>query len=170
MINREFKAGKNNHLVELKITGYDEPNNGRELWIADLFIDNRPANNLFKNGWNRLKFKLEKFIFSAADESFVFIPAEGTSLLINTSTLEVHYPEAIGLSTIHYLGNCFYNRKLVIAYTHYFTVYNPDFRDLQQYQFNKHNLIRFTCDGGLFITELKSNEDNSIFKEQFLLF
>ncbi len=71
--------------IELKIIGYEEPNNGRELHIAELSINGKNySDEYFKDKWNRLNFNLNEFQFESDDLKYVFIPAEGNSFVIDT--------------------------------------------------------------------------------------
>lgn len=73
-----YKSKQGN--IELKIIGYDEPNNGRDLHIAELYIDGKNySEDYFKNKWNRLNFNLNEFQFESVDLKYVFIPAEVNS-------------------------------------------------------------------------------------------
>ncbi|WP_413532473.1 hypothetical protein [Empedobacter brevis] len=105
------------HNIELRIIGYDEPNNGRELHIADIFIDGiKCSDQYFKNKWNRLNFNLEKFKFESRDGKYVFIPAEGYSFIINCDDLSTIYSDFKGVSTINFIQNTFLDDKLQIFY------------------------------------------------------
>jgi len=104
--------------IELKIVGYEEPNNGRELHIAELFIngENR-SNDYFKNNWNRLNFKLNDLQFESDDLKYVFIPAEGNSFIINTETFVSFYIPYKGISTVLFKKNEFVHDSLIVYYT-----------------------------------------------------
>lgn len=104
--------------IELKIVGYDEPNNGRELHIAELWINGKNCNDeYFKNNWNRLNFNLAEFQFESSDLKYIYIPAEGNSFVINTNTLEIISIPYKGVSTVCFKRNEFVNDKIIIYYT-----------------------------------------------------
>ncbi len=107
-----------NHRIELKIVGYDEPNNGRELHIAELYINGENCSRkYFQNKWNRLNFNLDEFQFESQDLKYVFIPAEGNSFLINANTLSMIKTPFKPLSTICFKKNEFHQGKMKVYYT-----------------------------------------------------
>lgn len=107
-----------NHKIELKIVGYDEPNNGRSLYIAELHINGKDCSDqYFENGWNRLNFNLDIFQFESKDSQYIFIPAEGNSFIINTNTLSVIKIPFKALSTIYFEKNEFLEDKITVYYT-----------------------------------------------------
>lgn len=92
-----------NRKIELKIIGYDEPNNGRELHIAELYINGKNlSDNYFENKWNRLNFNLDEFQFESPDSKYIFIPAEGNSFVINSNTLSMIKLPYKAFSTGHF--------------------------------------------------------------------
>lgn len=107
-----------NGKIELKVIGYEEPNNGRELHVAELFVNGENATgSFFKNGWNRLNINLSNLMFESPDERFVFIPAEGNSFVINTNTLRSAFLPYKGISTVLFQGNEFIAEKIVLHYS-----------------------------------------------------
>lgn len=115
-MNKTFKAQTIG--FELKITNYDEPNNGRELWVADLIVHGKQANHLFKHAWNRLNFRLDNYQMSDANQQFMFIPAEGNAFLLNIhQTNKPIYLPYKPLSTLQFVGNFFQSDYLVLLYT-----------------------------------------------------
>lgn len=105
------------HDIKLKITGTDEPNNGRMLWIADIFIDGRNETERYFGSWNRLNEKLDSYVMDSPDGKYIFIPAEGGGFLIDTSTMEkVNLPYK-ALTTLKFLKNEFSGDALAITYT-----------------------------------------------------
>lgn len=115
-MNIKFKS--KNIDFELKTIGYDEPNNGRELWVADLIINGKQANQLFKHAWNRLNFHLDNYQMSDAAGQFVFIPAEGHAFLLNIHQINqpIYLPYK-PLATLQFVGNFFQSDYLVLLYT-----------------------------------------------------
>lgn len=105
------------HDIKLKITGTDEPNNGRMLWIADIFVDGRIETERYFGSWNRLNEKLDSYVMDSPDGKYIFIPAEGGGFLIDTSTMEkVNLPYK-ALTTLKFLKNEFSGDTLAITYT-----------------------------------------------------
>jgi hypothetical protein len=108
----------NNKHIELKIVGYDEPNNGRSLHIAELHIDGENCTDkYFESNWNRLDFNLDEFQFESQDLKYIFIPAEGKSFIINTNTFSIIKLPFKALSTIRFKKNEFFQNKIIIYYT-----------------------------------------------------
>lgn len=105
------------HDIKLVITGTDEPNNGRELWVADIYINGINQTEKYFGNWNWLNWKLDNYVMDSPDGSYVFIPAEGGGFLINTSTLERINLPYNALSTIKFLKNEFTGNALKITYT-----------------------------------------------------
>lgn len=105
------------HDIKLKITGTDEPNNGRMLWIADIFIDSRNETEKYFGSWNRLNEKLDSYMMDSPDGKYIFIPAEGGGFLIDTSTMEKINLPYKALTTVKFLKNEFSGDTLEITYT-----------------------------------------------------
>ncbi len=107
-----------NRKIELKIIGYDEPNNGRELHVAELYINGKNlSKKYFENKWNRLNFNLEEFQFESPDSKYIFIPAEGNSFLINLNTFSMIKLPYKALSTVHFKKNEFLENRIKIYYS-----------------------------------------------------
>ena len=105
------------HDIKLVITGTDEPNNGRMLWVADIYINAKIETEKYFGSWNRLNQNLNNYVMDSPDGKYVFIPAEGGGFLIDTSTLEkVNLPYK-ALTTIKFLKNEFTGDTLVITYS-----------------------------------------------------
>ena len=105
------------HDIKLVITGTDEPNNGRMLWVADIYINAKIETEKYFGSWNRLNQNLDNYVMDSPDGRYVFIPAEGGGFLIDTSTLEkVNLPYK-ALTTIKFLKNEFAGNTLMITYT-----------------------------------------------------
>ncbi len=105
------------HDIKLVITGSDEPNNGRELWVADIYINGINQTEKYFGSWNWLNWNLENYVMDSPDGKYVFIPAEGGGFLINTSTLERINLPYNALSTIKFLKNEFSTDALIITYS-----------------------------------------------------
>ena len=105
------------HDIKLVITGTDEPNNGRMLWVADIYINAKIETEKYFGSWNRLNQNLNNYVMDSPDGKYVFIPAEGGGFLIDTSSLEkVNLPYK-ALTTIKFLKNEFTGDTLVITYS-----------------------------------------------------
>jgi len=105
------------HDIKLVITGTDEPNNGRMLWVADIYINAKIETERYFGSWNRLNQNLDNYVMDSPDGRYVFIPAEGGGFLIDTSSLEkVNLPYK-ALTTIKFLKNEFAGNTLMITYT-----------------------------------------------------
>ena len=105
------------HDIKLVITGSDEPNNGRELWVADIYINGINQTEKYFGSWNWLNWNLENYVMDSPDGKYVFIPAEGGGFLINTSTLERINLPYNALSTIKFQKNEFSTDALIITYS-----------------------------------------------------
>lgn len=107
-----------NSKIELKIIGYDEPNNGRELHIAELYINGKNlSHKYFENKWNRLNFNLNEFQFESPDSKYIFIPAEGNSFVISVNTLSMIKLPYKALSTVYFKKNEFLGNRIKIYYS-----------------------------------------------------
>lgn len=105
------------HDIKLVITGTDEPNNGRMLWVADIYINAKIETEKYFGSWNRLNQNLDNYVMDSPDGKYAFIPAEGGGFLIDTSSLEkVNLPYK-ALTTIKFLKNEFTGDTLVITYS-----------------------------------------------------
>lgn len=127
-MNNNFKSKF--HDIKLVITGTDEPNNGRELWVADIYINGINQTEKYFGSWNWLNWNLDNYVMDSPDGSYVFIPAEGGGFLINTSTLERINLPYNALSTIKFLKNEFVHDTLILTYTD--EVINVELNTLKQ--------------------------------------
>jgi hypothetical protein len=105
------------HDIKLVITGTDEPNNGRELWLADIYINGSNQTEKYFGNWNRLNWNLENYVMDSPGGNHVFIPAEGGGFVIKASTMEKIDLPCKGLSTIKFHKNDFEENTLIITYT-----------------------------------------------------
>ena len=105
------------HDIKLVITGTDEPNNGRMLWVADIYINAKIETEKYFGSWNRLNQNLDNYVMDSPDGKYVFIPAEGGGFLIDTSSLEKLNLPYKALTTIKFLKNEFTGDTLVITYS-----------------------------------------------------
>jgi hypothetical protein len=105
------------HNAELKITGYDEPNNGRMLHVAELWIAGvNQTLNFFEHGLY-LDFELKNYNMDSPDGKFIFIPEEGGGALIDMSSLEKIKLPYKGISTVTFRGNSFTESTLTLNHT-----------------------------------------------------
>ncbi len=112
------------HDIKIELTGWDEPNNGRMLHIADIFINGKNANEKYFKDWNRLDQRLEKYTMDSGDGKFVFIPSESGGFLINGLTYEQIELPYKGISTVTFLGNSFYNNLLLLIHFDEIIIFN----------------------------------------------
>lgn len=122
MIGEKFIAQN----CKMEIVDYYEPNNGRSLWLANLFINKELRNNFFKNQANQLNFNLKQFVFCSPCNQYVFVPAEGECFILTISTLKADYLPFVLLSTAFFLGNYFYNNQLLIIYQNKYMTFHLD--------------------------------------------
>lgn len=114
-MKQEFKSRFRNIKIVLK--GYVEPNNGRVLHIADLYIDGELKNNEYFGNWNRLDENLSNYEMDSVNGDFVYIPVESGGFLINTLTLKKIILPYKGLSTVTFLKNEFIDRSLILIHS-----------------------------------------------------
>lgn len=112
------------HDIRIGLTGWDEPNNGRMLHIADLWIKGKNANEHYFQDWNRLDQRLDKYTMDSPDGRFVFIPWESGGFLIDTLTLRQIKLPYKGISTATFLGNFFHDNLLVLVHLDEVILYN----------------------------------------------
>lgn len=104
------------HDIRIELTGWDEPNNGRMLHMADLFINGQNANEHYFQDWNRLDQRLDNYTMDSPDGKCVFIPWESGGFLIDGLTLgQIKLPYK-GISTATFLGNFFHDNLLVLVH------------------------------------------------------
>jgi len=144
MIDQKFSTTYQNTEVILHITNYDEPNNGRSLWQANLLFNNELKNDILKNKNIYLNFNLDKFCYASEDNRYVFIPDEGESFYIDLATLHVFYLPYEGLSTLTFLGNYFYNNQLVVVYGSNYILINVNTNNIQKFAFEENKISSFS--------------------------
>ncbi|MES2132579.1 MAG: hypothetical protein V4506_09520 [Bacteroidota bacterium] len=105
------------HDIKIELTGWDEPNNGRMLHVADLYINGQNANETYFKDWNRLDQRLEKYTMDSVDGKFVFVPSESGGFLINGLNLEQIKLPYKGISTVTFLGNSFHDNLLLLIHS-----------------------------------------------------
>lgn len=115
-----FSVENYGHRIELKIVGYEEPNNGRELYVVELFINDIDRTRDYFDDWNRIPLggMRRHYQFSGMDKRFCFIPAESKMFLIDIQTLQkIELPDFDFLHLSHRLnGNIFdKNKHLLIT-------------------------------------------------------
>ena len=124
--------------IELVLTGWDEPNNGRMLQVADLYIDETLRNEEYFGIWNRLDQNIEYYQMDSLDGRYVYIPAEGGGFLIETtSSKKIPLPYK-ALSTLTFIKNEFIEGFLVI--THSDEIITVNLENLKTKRF-EHNTI-----------------------------
>jgi hypothetical protein len=118
------------HKAELKITGYDEPNNGRMLHVAEWWIDGVDKTKQYFEFGLYLDFELGNYIMDSMDGKFIFIPEEGGGALIEMGSLEKIKLPYKGISTVTFRGNTFTDSALIID--HIDEVIQFDLNDLKE--------------------------------------
>ncbi len=110
---------------ELQIIDYDEPNNGRALWIANIVIKKEIHNQFFKHRWNRLNFSLDSYQICDEKEKYIFVPAEAHAFLLPTQApyTPIYLPYK-ALSTLSFIGNFFQHDYLIVLYTDGILLFN----------------------------------------------
>ncbi|CAD7798946.1 hypothetical protein CHRY9390_00411 [Chryseobacterium aquaeductus] len=143
MIDKKFSATYKNTEAILHIIDYDEPNNVRSLWQANLYLNNELRNDILKNKEIYLNFNLDHFCFASEDNRYVFIPDEGESFYIDLSTLLVFYLPYEDLSTLIFLGNYFYNNQLVVVHRDKYILVNLNTKQSQIINFKENKIVDF---------------------------
>lgn len=105
------------HNIELKIVGYDEPNNGRMLHVAELWIEGINQTVKYFEYGLYLDFELENYGMDSPDGKFIFIPEEGGGVLIEMNSLEKIKLPYKGISTVTFRGNTFTGSMLTLNHT-----------------------------------------------------
>lgn len=105
------------HALELKITGYDEPNNGRMLHVAELWINGVNQTVKYFEFGLYLDFELKNYIMDSPNGKFIFIPEEGGGVLIDMSSFEKIKLPYKGISTVTFRGNTFTESALFLNHT-----------------------------------------------------
>jgi hypothetical protein len=129
------------HDIEIQLTGWDEPNNGRTLRIANLIINGKNENAKYFDDWNRLNEKLDKVIIDSVDKRYVYIPAESGGFLIDTTNFNKIQLPYKRTSTLTFIGNFFLADALVLVYTDELLVFNTVDGTPAHYKFPAGNLI-----------------------------
>ena len=105
------------HNIKLVCTDWDEPNNGRMLRIADLYINDELKNREYFGNWNRLNQNIDNYVMDSLDGKYVYVPAEGGGFLIDVLSLTKIDMPYKSLSTITFIRNEFTIQNLSIIYT-----------------------------------------------------
>lgn len=112
------------HDIVVKLNGWDEPNNGRMLHVANIFVNGLLENEKYFGDWNRLDANLDRVTFDSPDGRFVYVPAESGGFLIATSDLKKIKLPYKRISTVTFLGNYFWNNMLIMVHTDEITLFN----------------------------------------------
>ena len=103
--------------LTVECNGYAEPNNGREVWLADVCYRGNNINKSVFTGNNFLNFKLEQWCFESPCKEYIYIPAEGRASLIHLPTFSIHQLRYVATSTVTFIGNSFSEGLLTENYT-----------------------------------------------------
>ena len=158
MLNESFELNANGNTIQIKIKACLAPNYGKELWIADLIINNEVCNHYFANNNNKLNFNISKVDFTDAANNYVFVPAEKDMFVINSSNLTYFLMPQVNFKTGQFMGNIFLNNKLAIIFTEYVFVYNLNKQQYDNYIFETHKIFSFKkTDNNLVLTSINNN-------------
>ncbi len=146
-VARTFELHTESRSIVLKITDYMEPNHGRSLWLSDLLINQELKNDLFHQRCNYLNFNLDTFCFHSTDAKYSFIPAESVSFVINIHSQQVYYLPVVLLSTLHYIGNVFTDRKLIIVYRYCLHIFDLYTTTIEQLDYAEQPIVSFIAHG-----------------------
>jgi len=76
--------------VKIKIISWAEPNNGRMIWQADIYLNEEKINKkVYESTWNYINYSIDKMMIADKKENYWYIPVEGTSRIIRRSDKQV---------------------------------------------------------------------------------
>jgi len=162
MIDKKYSATYQNTQAILHIINYDEPNNGRSLWQANLLFNNELKNAVLKNKSIYLNFNLDKFCYASEDNRYVFIPDESESFYIDLATLNVLYLPYEGLSTLTFLGNHCYNNQLVVVYRSSYILIDVKTNNIQKFNFEENKISSFSVNANCVSLKLSDSSTETI--------
>ncbi|WP_090106042.1 hypothetical protein [Chitinophaga sp. CF118] len=122
----------NGNHITLNLGDYKEPNNGRDLLVAELIINGEDRTTDYFGSWNLTSTKLDKYQFSDPDNRFCFIPKESPSFLIDTLTLDKF---EFGRADRDFVGNMFYGDKHLIIDRNFLVVTDLNTRKSVEFPF-----------------------------------
>jgi|GEM_PF-6050188 len=112
------------HNIELIQHHWDEPNNGRMLWVVDLRINDLLVTERYFGSWNRTDVA-EKYEPDSPDGRYFFVPAEGGGFVLDTlHDFAAIYFRCKGLSAATFLGNVYSNDWLFLVHRHEIILFN----------------------------------------------
>jgi hypothetical protein len=100
----------------IQIVGFDEPNNGRELWEVKVFNESKDITSLLTSSRGFINFNTDQFQIDTNDSEFVYIPFEGVPKLIQTNDFTIIDLPYQPLSTVRFIGNKFERNHLMEIY------------------------------------------------------
>lgn len=101
--------------LKIEFIGWDEPNNGRMLWVVNVLYTDRYINEvIFHNsGWNKINYQTDKWTINDEEDKFYYIPVEGISKLIVKQDFRIVDLPNQSLSTVRFIGNTFIGKNLI---------------------------------------------------------
>lgn len=139
--------------LKINILTWAEPNNGRMLWKADVYLNDLKVNNqIFGGTWNYLNYGIGKLMLEDDKEAYLYIPVEGISRIIRKSDGEIFKLPFVDTSTSGYIGNRFkddylleiHKDKLILTFlkTMASSIYEKEFKGLiQNAEFSRKNEV-----------------------------
>lgn len=135
-----YEAGTFNKIT-LKITGFDEPNNGRMLHMVSLYVNGEEKTTEYLGNWNRICYDLNRFQFSDSEGRYCFIPAESGWFLIDTRSKK---KIDLGRSDCFYFaGNTFFGNKHLVITQNFLIRTNLETGLTDRISFEKDSLIEW---------------------------
>lgn len=107
-----------NKEVKLSLIGYDEPNNGRELYIVKIENNGIDITKKLEPNWNRILFNLDKFEFCKLKLNLCYFPFESGGVLFNYENFKIFKLNYKPILPAHrrFIGNKFSKNQLVVIY------------------------------------------------------
>lgn len=113
--------------LRIDFVGYAEPNNGRELWRVNVFldglqIDDQIFHQSIQGQWNFVQSAVFKLMLASPDRRYYFVPTEGSGVIINGKDGSIFmipsYRSKASDSYRRYsfVGNLFYEEDLIMVY------------------------------------------------------
>lgn len=115
---KKFEFRSTNHQFSLNIADLSQNKKKQDVWKFNLIIDEEDVTKEYFGNNNNLNFHLDYYQFISDNSDFVFIPTEGSSLLINTKTLEKKDVPFVEESAELFLSNSWIKDYHITVYNH----------------------------------------------------